>query len=292
MTIVTMVRTHTKAGRLRARSVASSANATIKVYRRALAEGVTANGWLAIEGFRLLEEALKNVENSSPPSCRCSSPRIHSVMVAKGAAEKAFPLLAHLPGEAEVVEVPDRLFASLSQTQSPQGIAALVELPSRSLDTLLSLPGALLVVACGMQDPGNLGTILRSAEAMGASGVLALKSTVCLFNPKVVRSSGGAIFRLPVLPGLQAEALLAQLHRAEFRVIAADQRGAIILHEADLRGRIAFLIGQESAGLPECLRSAATSIVRIPIRLGVNSLNAAAAAAICLYEAARQRGIP
>lgn len=126
------------------REVASPANPLLKVFRRSLAEGTNKQGWLAIEGPFLAEEAL----NASP------AVTIHSVLVASGAAEKFSGLIARLPAEVELTQVPDRLFEGVAQTQSPQGIAALVELPTHTLEQVMAARHPLVVVACRLQDPG------------------------------------------------------------------------------------------------------------------------------------------
>ena len=180
------------------REVSSSANSLVKVFRRALADGTTREDWLAVEGPFLVEEAL----NAAPRV------KIHSLLVAAGSAEKFSALLHRLPAEAEVVQVPDRLFAGVAQTQSPQGIAALVELPAYELRQVVTAGSPLVVVACGLQDPGNLGTIMRTALAFSASAFLSLQDTVSAFNPKAVRSSAGAIFRLPLVSGLDPKQAL------------------------------------------------------------------------------------
>jgi len=262
-----------------ARAVSSPTNALIKVFRSALAEGATRQGWLAVEGPFLVEEAL----NAAPQA------KTHSVLVTAGAAEKFASLLSRLPIEAELTEVPDRLFESVAQTQSPQGIAALVELPIYTLEQVLAARDPLLVVACRIQDPGNLGTIMRSALAFSAAGFLTLKETVSPLNPKAVRSSAGAIFRLPLVSGLDPNEALAFLGQ-HVRIVAAERDAPTSLSHADLTGPIAILIGREAGGLPQEIARHARQRLRIPIRKEVDSVNAATAASIFLYEAARQRG--
>lgn len=261
------------------RAVTSPANSLLKVFRRALAEGTTKAGWLAVEGPFLLEEALN------------AAPRVktHSVLVASGAAEKFTALLDRLPVEAEWTQVPDRLFESVAQTQSPQGIAALVELPAYQLEQVVGSANSLLVVACRLQDPGNLGTMMRTALAFSASAFLTLQETVSPFNPKAVRSSAGAIFRLPLVCGLDPNAALPFLS-VHVRIVAADRHSPASLTQADLRGPIAILVGREATGLPEEIARYASQLLSIPIRKEVDSVNAATAASIFLYEAARQRG--
>lgn len=261
------------------REVASPTNPLVKVFRRSLSEGTTKQGWLAIEGPFLVEEAL----NAAPGVA------VHSVLVASGAAEKFARLIARLPAEAELTQIPDRLFESVAQTQSPQGIAALVELTTSTLEQVLTARNPLLVVACRLQDPGNLGTMIRTALAFSASAFITLRETVNPFNPKAVRSSSGAIFRLPLVCGVDPNDALPYLS-SRVRIVAADRDSPTSLAQADLRGPIAILVGRESTGLPDEIARYANQLLSIPIRKEVDSLNAATAANIFLYEAARQRG--
>ena len=261
------------------REVASPANSLLKVFRRALADGTTKQGWLAVEGPFLVEEAL----NAAP------NVKTHSVLVASGATEKFAALLGRVPTLAEVTQVPDRLFESVAQTQSPQGIAALVEIPSYKLEQLAAAARPLMVVACRLQDPGNLGTIMRTALAFSATAFLTLQETVSPFNPKAVRSSAGAIFRLPVICGLNPNEALPYLS-TRVRIVAAERHSPASVSQADLRGPLAILVGREAGGLPEEIARHASQLLSIPIRKEVDSLNAATAASIFLYEAARQRG--
>ncbi len=214
---------------------------------------------------------------------------IHSVLVGRSGCEKFATLLGRLPESVEIARVSDRLFKQVAQTQSPQGVAALVELPPGNLEAVLARRDALLPVACGIQDPGNLGTMLRSALAFGAGGFFTLEDTVSPFNPKAVRASAGAIFRLPIFRDLEARALFRRFHAAQVRIVAADRSSPVSLAQGDLRGPLAILIGREASGLPQEVGREADQFLSIPIRPGMDSVNAATAASIFLYEAARQR---
>jgi RNA methyltransferase, TrmH family len=266
--------------RERTRQVVSPSNPVIKVFRRALVDGVTREGWLGLEGPLLLEEALRAPATAT----------VHCVLTGQTAAAKHQALFARLSRETEVVTVSDRMFGQIAATETPQGVAALVEIKPPDFDAILSRRDVLLLVACGVQDPGNIGTIIRSGLAMGADALIALRETASPFNPKSVRASAGAVLRLPVIRNQQAGPLLERLRRARVCVIAADRHGKMPLAEADLKGSLAFLIGKEASGLPKELRSAADLTLSIPIRPETDSVNAAAAAGIFLYEAARQRG--
>ena len=268
------------ARRERIRHVVSPSNPVVKVFRRALLDGTTRQGWLALEGPLLLEEALKARRTVG----------VQCVLTGESAAAKFHDLLARLPQEAEVVSVSDRMFEQIAATQTPQGVAALVEIRPPDFDAILSRHAAILLVVCGVQDPGNIGTIVRSGQALGASALITLRETVSPYNPKAVRASAGAVLRLPILRNQEAEPLFARLRRANFRVIAADRHCRNSLIDADLKGSVAFLIGKEASGLPPEISRAADLRLSIPIRPETDSVNAATAAGIFLYEAARQRG--
>jgi RNA methyltransferase, TrmH family len=272
-----------------ARVVSSATNSLLKVFRRALREGVTREGWVAIEGPIVFAEALRSGSSASGESRPRSASRVRSVLIASSAVEKFNDLLPQLPPDTELAQAPDSVFQSVAATVNPQGIAALVEVQPPEFASILRQTDLLLLVACGVQDPGNLGTMMRSAEAFGASAFATLKSTVSLANPKAVRASGGAVFRLPAYAGFEDALLLAQLARVGVRVIAADPRASATISVCDLRGPLALLAGNEAAGLgPELSRRAEVRL-RIPMQRGINSINAAIAAGIFLYEAARQR---
>ena len=181
----------------RLRRIEGRHNALVKELRQAFSRGeLTSDGYCAIEGFRILEEAIR------------SGLRFRAVFFSESAAARAEKLLSQLGAQVETLLLPDKLFASAVPSDAPQGVAALVRWKEFSLEDVLakSEAGPLLVIA-GVQDPGNLGTILRSAEAFGAGGVLLGEGTVSPFNPKVVRASAGSVFRLPVARAKLSDAI-------------------------------------------------------------------------------------
>ncbi|MGH9450527.1 MAG: TrmH family RNA methyltransferase [Terriglobia bacterium] len=270
------------------REITSPTNPLIKVFRHSLKAGVTREGWLACEGPLLLQEAVAASRGGGEKrraECGCA---VRSVLVAHSAAGKFADLLAQIPPDAEIAGTPDAVFDGAAATVSPQGIAALIEVTPPPLDRVLNLPGVILVAVLGLQDPGNLGTILRSADALGADALITLKPTVSAHNPKILRASGGALFRLPVYPALAAEPLFARLRGAGVRLAATDSHSHRSIAGAALCGPLAFVIGNEAAGLP--IDIPADDRVAIPLRGGIDSLNAAVAAGVFLYESARQRG--
>jgi TrmH family RNA methyltransferase len=173
-------------------------------------------------------------------------------------------------------------------TESPQGIAALVFPAKHSLKDIVSQKKGLIVVAAGIQDPGNLGTIIRSAEAFGAAGLILGEGTVSLYNAKTVRASAGSVFRLPCVATKLADAL-RELKKEGTQLIGTSSHKGVSLEKADLRGGLAFVIGSEGAGLPKNVMEQMDEFVKIPQSENVESLNAGVATSIILYEAARQR---
>lgn len=264
----------------RLRLVSSPQNSLVKELRQAFARGDTkADGYLAAEGFHVIEEALR------------SGLRPKAVFFSQSARSRADRLLPQLGAKIEALVLPDRVFASAVNTDHPQGVAALIKLKSHSLEEVLRTPDAPIVVCAGLQDPGNLGTIIRSAEAFGAGGVLLTEGTVSAFNAKVVRAASGSLFRLPVLK-MEVKDAIEQLRAAGARLIATSAHGGKQLPEADLSSKVAVFIGSEGAGLDRELTKQMDEVVTVPHSAKVESLNAAMAASVVLYEAARQRGSP
>lgn len=262
------------------RIVQSKQNARLKELRRAMAHpGREGNGSAGIEGPNLLAEALR------------ARLRIHCIFAAQG-AEHLLQGLGVAP-EADVLLMPKDLLLSALDTETPQPIAALVEPPDWTWAHLFGghrKTAPLVVVLAGLQDPGNLGTILRAAEAFGADGVVSLPGTVNAWNPKAVRASAGSVFRVPLLSATPEECF-TRLREANVKVFATALRGAAPAHEADLAEPVALLIGNEGNGVPADLAARAGGAITIPCPGPVESLNASVAAGILLYEASRQRSM-
>lgn len=260
------------------RIVQSKQNARLKELRRALASPMREGRGLAgIEGPNLLEEALR------------AGLRIECVFAVEGTERQLEEM--GLPAETEVLLMAKSLLDSAVTTEAPQAVAALVEPPDWTWAHLLGTQegtAPLILVLAELQDPGNLGTILRSAEAFGADGVLSLPGTVSAWNPKAVRASAGSIFRMPLLATSEEEAL-NHLRKAGVRIWTTTVHGAEPADLADLAGPTALLIGNEGNGVPDGLAAKADGALTIPCPGPVESLNAAVAASVLLYEASRQR---
>jgi TrmH family RNA methyltransferase len=271
----------------RLRRIEGRHNPLVKQLRQAFSRAeLTEGGDYAIEGVRIVEEAIR------------SGLRFSAVFFRESAQERAGRLLPQIGAQVETLLLPDKLFDSLLPSESPQGVAALVHLKEFSLDDVVEkerLQVGPIVALAGLQDPGNLGTILRSSEAFGSAGVILGEGTVSPFNSKVVRGSAGSVFRLPIVHGHgragteKLEEISEKLRRKGVRLMATSSHKGISLEQADLKGAAAIFFGNEGAGLPREVMAKMDEFISIPHTPQVESLNAGVAASIVLYEAARQR---
>ena len=256
------------------RIIESRQNARLKELRRALRSSQpTAEGMLGIEGPNLLEEAVR------------AGLRVQAIFLGEGQG-----LLGPLSQNREILFASKAILNSALETQTPQPIAALIEAPRWTWQNLLPQTQAppLIIVLAGLQDPGNLGTIVRSAEAFGAHGIVSLPGTVSPWNQKAMRASAGSVFRLPVMQA-GADECFARLKEAGVQVFTTAVRDATPAEAVDLSKPTALLIGNEGNGVPDEIAARADGAVTIPCPGPVESLNASVAAAVLLYEASRQR---
>ena len=263
----------------RLRKVEGRHNSLVKELRQAFSRGeLTGSGECAIEGFRIVEEAVR------------SGLRFRAVFFSESGEPRAHRLLPQIASQAESLLLPDKLFSSAVPSQSPQGVAALVQVRPFSAEEVIAnpSPGPVLVIA-GMQDPGNLGTILRSAEAFGAKGILLGEGSVGAYNSKVVRASAGSVFRVPSAK-TRLDLAIELLRSKSLRLLATSSHKGVLLPEANLSDAVAVFIGNEGAGVDKKLLTQMDELIRIPHSPKVESLNAGVAGSILLYEAARQRG--
>lgn len=260
------------------RIVQSKQNTRLKELRRALAlPGREGRGLAGIEGPNLIEEALN------------AGLVVPSVFAAEGFEH----LLETLPlrPDTEILLMKRELLVTALATETPQPVAALVELPDWTWAHILDRQNGnvpLIAVLAGIQDPGNLGAILRSAEAFGADGVVALPGTVSPWNPKAVRASAGSVFRLPFLATTVPECF-TNLREAGIRILTTTVNAAEPADLIDLTAPVAIILGNEGNGVPASVAALADEPITICCPGPVESLNAAVAAGILLYEASRQR---
>ena len=260
--------------------VTSRANPRVKQLRAAFAGHARLSGGLAaIEGEHLLQEALR------------SGLHIKTVFL----SERIDPP-AWLPRGVEQLTLTDEALSSAVDTQHPQGIAALLIPPTWDMESAFPAKQApLLLIAAALQDPGNLGTLIRSAEAFGATAVLTTAGTVSEWNQKALRACAGSVFRVPVVAATPADILaLKSRGLCLFAAVAGNPQGpdALPVAAADLAQPCALMIGNEGSGLTTELLQIATARITIPTPGPVESLNAAVAGSLLLYEASRQRQHP
>jgi len=272
--------------------ITSRDNKWLKQFRAALRGTGPRDGEpIGVEGPKLVREALQSgLEAEALLVSEAGEDDAAEILDAASASEMGIP-------RSRVLRTTNKLFEGVAGTDAPQGVAALFRQRAWGFDDVLRGPGAmrgsspLVVVLAAVQDPGNVGTILRSAEAFGATGAVAARGTADPWSPKALRASAGSALRLPVLRSMAIPVLLAQLKIARVRIYAAtsapETRGAAA--EADLREAAAIFVGNESNGLPAEVVRAADAAISIPMAASVDSLNAGVAASVVLYEAARQR---
>jgi TrmH family RNA methyltransferase len=206
------------------------------------------------------------------------------LFVTQEAAERHATLVARA---RTVHVVAPAVMDALAQTVSPQGLVGVAEARDVTLAEVLDTDPRLVVVLAGARDPGNAGTILRTADAAGADAVVFPDESVDPYNPKCVRSSAGSIFHVPFVDGGAVTETLAALRSNGLRVLATTADAGTSLDDADLRGRTAWVFGNEAWGLPSEVVDGADERVRVPIYGRAESLNLATAAAVCLYASAR-----
>jgi TrmH family RNA methyltransferase len=276
--------------------ITSRDNRWLKEFRIALRGGLPSeSGAVGVEGPRLVEEAL---HSASP---------IRAVLFSESGERHRARLTQYLDRPEVAIPIlltTDRLFEGIADTEHPQGVAALVTPRTFTFDDISrsAANGAapLIVVLAGVQDPGNVGTIIRTAAAFGATAAVAAPSgqsgTANPFAPKSLRASAGAALHIPLLVGVPLPILLAQFRATGIQSLASSSREPsandqpqLTPWQVDWCQPVALLIGNEGAGLPEEVERSADARIRIPMSSSVESLNAAAAAAVLFYEAARQR---
>ena len=234
-------------------------------------------GLFAAEGIRLFEEIPRE--------------RLEQVFISESFLEREDS--RHILKKAEQKEifcVKDSVFEGMCDTRTPQGILALVRRQDRSLDEILALSARpFFMMVENLQDPGNLGTILRTGEGAGITALILSRGTVDIYSPKVIRSTMGSLFRVPFLYVEDMAETVSMFRQKGIQVYGAHLEGSVAYDEPDYTGPSAILIGNEGNGLTERTAQACSRKVRIPMEGAVESLNAAMSAGILMYEVHRQR---
>jgi RNA methyltransferase, TrmH family len=283
------------ASHLSEETITSRENKWLKIFRAALrGTGPSEGEPIGVEGPKLVEDALRSgLEAEALLVSEAGEADLDRILRAASESEAGIP-------RSRMMRTTEKLFASVAGTETPQGVAALFRQRAWEFDDVVrgaaradgALRGdaALVVVMAAVQDPGNIGTIVRSAEAFGATGVVTTRGSADPWSPKALRASAGSGLRFPILRGMAIPVLLAQLRVAGVKIVAASSHSAGVSGAgADLREAVAIFIGNEGAGLPREIEHVADARISIPMSAGVESLNAGVAASVVLYEAARQR---
>lgn len=218
--------------------------------------------------------------------------RICGIYIARSAEREILERCGEKLADLTYELVSDEVFAKMSDTMTPQGILCLVRQFHYELEEILEeriKERALFIILEDIQDPGNLGTIFRTAEAAGADGVIMSRQTVDVYNPKTIRSTMGSVYRVPFLCVEDIASIIKVLQEKGICVYAAHLDGKAFYETIDYRTGTAFLVGNEAKGLREETAAGADALIRIPMEGQVESLNAAVASSILLYEAHRQR---
>ena len=264
--------------------ITSMSNGQMKLVQQLIkkAKARKESGLFVVEGMKMFREApQERIEKVYASSSFLKEAENQSVILEKGCTEK----------NGKLEEVDDKVFKNLSDTVTPQGILCLikrVETPIKEILKTKDEKAPFLMILEDLQDPGNMGTILRTAEGAGVTGIILSKNCVDLYNPKVIRSTMGSIYRMPVMQADLLE-ILPVLKENKIQTYAAHLKGKNWYHEEDYTEGTAFFIGNEGNGLSDELSDSADCLIKIPMEGKVESLNAAMAAGILMYETARQR---
>ncbi len=263
------------------KTISSRQNPIVQTFRALARTPDPTGARLLLDGVHLVREA------------RAAGAEIEIAAIAASrtrAAGEAADVARRLDAEGtRVVSASEQTLAAMSPVRAPSGIVAIARRRPADADQICARPDAFVLVAVDVQDPGNLGSLLRAAEAGGATGVLVCGASANPFSWKAVRGSMGSILRLPVAAGLTAEDAARTMRAHGGRIVAAAPRGGRHPDAVDWRGRLALLMGGEGPGLSEAIIAAADDRVTIPMAAPVESLNVAVAAAILVYAARRQR---
>jgi TrmH family RNA methyltransferase len=259
--------------------IRSRANQQLKLARR-VRDG-REPGLIFVEGERLVKE------------CLDTELKLNALLYLSTASQRFGHLLSRARERGcTALETEEKVFAALGDTVTSQGIILIAERPSWTLDQALdhnSYHRPFVVVLDGVQDPGNLGTVIRTAEAAGAGGVIALPGCADPFAPKTLRAAMGSAFRLPVISGIAPDSVIAECQRKITNLIGTAAGATLEYTEVDWRVATMVFFGSEASGLSPEVLARCKSMVRIPLQRPVESLNVASAAAVILFEAAKQR---
>jgi TrmH family RNA methyltransferase len=257
--------------------ITSSANALLKsirgLHQRSVREKT---GQFIIEGAKLLNEALQKGVS------------IKNILVSESFLKAGLGEL-HTADIAAVSVIDDTQFDYLVTTEGPCGVVAVANAPNTHSEKIFDPSSSLVVIGHAIQDPGNVGTMIRTALAANADGVVLTKGTVDPYNPKVVRSAAGALFTLPIIHSVKVEEAVSMLKERGFKIIACDQNAPKLYWDENLRDKIALIFANEGQGFSDSVLELADTTIAIPMNEQSESLNVAISAGIILFGAMQQR---
>jgi TrmH family RNA methyltransferase len=265
------------------RSITSRQNPVVARFR-ALADKPDPNGSrVLLDGVHLIRDAQESRHHFEIAA-------VSSSHVASD-SEEARLARSLVQAGVEVVQAPDSVFAALSPVRTPSGLVAIASRRPTSASEVCGVQDAFVLVAVDVQDPGNVGALMRTAEAGGVTGMFVTGASANPFSWKAIRGSMGSALRLPVVGGMTDAYVMTCLRSGGIRTIAAMPRGGDDPDTIDWRGRVALIVGGEGAGLPDEVTRRCDRLASVPMAAGVESLNVGAASAILVYAARRQRGL-
>lgn len=232
-----------------------------------------------IEGVKIVEECIRW---GKTPKYILFSEELFSV----NGGEELFSILKD---NHNLIKVPNSLFRELADTEKPQGILAVVDFNISKMDEVVKEKKNFIIILDELQDPGNVGTIIRSADAFGVSGIIVTENCVDVYNPKVVRATMGSLFHIPITYIKDKKEVINYLKDRQIRIYTTSLQGETYIYDADFKENFAFIIGNESKGVTEEMIKFADLLIKIPMEGNAESLNAAIASSIIMYEVARQR---
>jgi TrmH family RNA methyltransferase len=260
--------------------IQSNQNRTIKEIKALhLKKNRDAEGLYFVEGIRFVNDAIDNEQDIIKVII---SDKLESL---NGGKE----LIARVNSVCnECYLVNEKLFKEISDTQTPQGILAVLKKKKLNLDTIIE-QGNSIVILDSLQDPGNVGTIIRTSDAAGISAVILTKGCVDLFSPKVLRSTMGSVFHMPIFESMKIDGTIELLKKSNYKIIASHLKGKNNYYNEDLTGRVAIIVGNEANGISDETAQLSDSLVKIPMPGRAESLNVSIAASIMIYEIVRQK---
>ncbi len=260
--------------------IQSSQNSTLKEIKSLhLKKNRDSQSLYFVEGIRFVNDA---IDNGQVISKIIISDKLEGLSGGSELIEKVKTVCS------DISLVPEKLFKEVSDTQTPQGILAVLKKNQFDFEQVIEEGNSVVILDC-LQDPGNAGTIIRTADAAGISAVLMSKGCVDLYSPKVLRSTMGSVFHVPIFEGLNITQTIQILKQKGYKVIASHLSGKNNYFQEDLTGRSAVIVGNEANGISDETANIADSLVKIPMPGKAESLNASVAASIMIYEIVRQK---